>query len=111
MLKKLLKFSLGCYTHAHYFWAFWKDFEGFLCELSVEAMWMMSLNGPSEGSAMEPRIYYPERPGEPDCTFYMRTGACGFGANCKFNHPPGRLLHVSVYRSICLYVCVCVCVV
>ncbi|KAI5074786.1 hypothetical protein GOP47_0010747 [Adiantum capillus-veneris] len=31
---------------------------------------------------------YPVRPGEPDCPYYMRTGLCGFGVNCKFNHPP-----------------------
>ncbi|KAL8144702.1 hypothetical protein AgCh_003045 [Apium graveolens] len=30
---------------------------------------------------------YPNRPGEPDCGFYMRTGTCGYGANCRFNHP------------------------
>ncbi|MCO5594925.1 hypothetical protein L7F22_048960 [Adiantum nelumboides] len=31
---------------------------------------------------------YPVRPGELDCPYYMRTGLCGFGVNCKFNHPP-----------------------
>ncbi|XP_052178864.1 zinc finger CCCH domain-containing protein 3-like [Diospyros lotus] len=30
---------------------------------------------------------YPERPGEPDCIYYLRTGMCGYGSNCKFNHP------------------------
>ncbi|KAM7271342.1 hypothetical protein ACFE04_030556 [Oxalis oulophora] len=30
---------------------------------------------------------YPDRPGEPDCSFYMRTGLCGYGTNCRFNHP------------------------
>ncbi|WOK95753.1 zinc finger CCCH domain-containing protein 37 isoform X2 [Canna indica] len=29
----------------------------------------------------------PERPSEPICSFYMKTGNCKFGANCKFNHP------------------------
>jgi hypothetical protein len=29
-----------------------------------------------------------ERPGQPDCSFFMRTGACKFGEKCKFNHPP-----------------------
>ncbi|KAK1353647.1 Zinc finger CCCH domain-containing protein 3 [Heracleum sosnowskyi] len=32
-------------------------------------------------------VSYPVRPGEPDCSFYMRTGSCGYGANCRFNHP------------------------
>lgn len=35
---------------------------------------------------------YPERPGEPDCVYYMRTGLCGFGMTCRFNHPPNRKL-------------------
>lgn len=35
---------------------------------------------------------YPERPGEQDCPFYMRTGLCGFGMSCRFNHPPNRKL-------------------
>ncbi|XP_047336169.1 zinc finger CCCH domain-containing protein 5-like [Impatiens glandulifera] len=30
---------------------------------------------------------YPDRPGEPDCIYYMRTGQCGYGNNCRFNHP------------------------
>ncbi|KAL3849015.1 hypothetical protein ACJIZ3_010897 [Penstemon smallii] len=30
---------------------------------------------------------YPERPGEPDCLYYLRTGICGYGINCRFNHP------------------------
>ncbi|KAL7000018.1 hypothetical protein U1Q18_001168 [Sarracenia purpurea var. burkii] len=30
---------------------------------------------------------YPYRPGEPDCIYYLRTGLCGYGGKCKFNHP------------------------
>ncbi|XP_073313848.1 zinc finger CCCH domain-containing protein 3-like [Primulina huaijiensis] len=30
---------------------------------------------------------YPNRPGEPDCIYYLRTGTCGYGSNCRFNHP------------------------
>ncbi|KAJ0801423.1 putative transcription factor C3H family [Helianthus annuus] len=30
---------------------------------------------------------YPDRPGEPDCIFYIRTGMCGYGNSCRFNHP------------------------
>lgn len=33
------------------------------------------------------RSLYPVRPDAEDCSFYMRTGACKFGSNCKFNHP------------------------
>ncbi|KAJ3704141.1 hypothetical protein LUZ61_007846 [Rhynchospora tenuis] len=31
----------------------------------------------------------PERPGETDCPFFMKTSTCKFGAKCKFNHPKG----------------------
>lgn len=36
------------------------------------------------------RVLYPLRPDAEDCAYYMKTGNCKFGANCKFNHPPKR---------------------
>uniref|UniRef100_A0A7C8YZD5 C3H1-type domain-containing protein n=1 Tax=Opuntia streptacantha TaxID=393608 RepID=A0A7C8YZD5_OPUST len=33
---------------------------------------------------------FPVRSGVEDCSFYLRTGMCKFGMNCKFNHPPDR---------------------
>ncbi|KAL1810400.1 hypothetical protein ACET3Z_027390 [Daucus carota] len=30
---------------------------------------------------------YPERPGQPECSFYMRTGVCRFKSSCRFHHP------------------------
>ncbi|KAL3627181.1 Zinc finger CCCH domain-containing protein 37 [Castilleja foliolosa] len=33
---------------------------------------------------------YPQRPGQPECDFYMKTGICKFGITCKFNHPIDR---------------------
>ncbi|XP_058195907.1 zinc finger CCCH domain-containing protein 67 isoform X2 [Rhododendron vialii] len=33
------------------------------------------------------RSLYPVRPDVEDCSHYVRTGACKFGPNCKFNHP------------------------
>ncbi|KAL6841496.1 hypothetical protein ACP4OV_028639 [Aristida adscensionis] len=35
---------------------------------------------------------YPERPGEPDCPYYMKHGYCKFQTNCKYHHPRDRLL-------------------
>ncbi|KAK7405793.1 hypothetical protein VNO78_07402 [Psophocarpus tetragonolobus] len=29
----------------------------------------------------------PERPGEPDCPYFLKTQRCKFGTKCKFNHP------------------------
>uniref|UniRef100_A0A7N0TTX5 C3H1-type domain-containing protein n=1 Tax=Kalanchoe fedtschenkoi TaxID=63787 RepID=A0A7N0TTX5_KALFE len=30
---------------------------------------------------------YPDRPGEPNCIYFLRTGSCGYGTNCRYNHP------------------------
>lgn len=30
---------------------------------------------------------FPERPGQPECQYYMRTGDCKFGSSCKYHHP------------------------
>jgi hypothetical protein len=56
----------------------------------AEAVWPMAMqaqDGMDGGQGP-----YPERPGEPDCVYYMRTGLCGFGMTCRFNHPPNRKL-------------------
>nr|XP_018679639.1 PREDICTED: zinc finger CCCH domain-containing protein ZFN-like isoform X3 [Musa acuminata subsp. malaccensis] len=41
---------------------------------------------------------YPDRPGEPDCAYYIRTGLCRFGMTCKFNHPQNRMLAIAAAR-------------
>ncbi|XP_020672352.1 zinc finger CCCH domain-containing protein 8 isoform X1 [Dendrobium catenatum] len=33
----------------------------------------------------------PERPGEPDCPYFLKTQKCKYGLNCKFNHPKEKL--------------------
>ena len=33
---------------------------------------------------------HPVRPGEKDCSFYLKTGRCDFGEFCRFNHPKVR---------------------
>ncbi|XP_042514108.1 zinc finger CCCH domain-containing protein 37 isoform X1 [Macadamia integrifolia] len=38
---------------------------------------------------MGPTIY-PQRPGQIECDFYMKTGECKFGERCKFHHPIDR---------------------
>lgn len=47
-----------------------------------ESMWKLGL--------WNVQSMYPERPGAPDCSYYMRTGSCGYGAKCRYNHPPDR---------------------
>lgn len=44
---------------------------------------------------------FPVRPEAEDCAFYLKTGTCKFGSNCKFNHPPRRKLHVASILSVC----------
>ncbi|KAJ6418148.1 hypothetical protein OIU84_001519 [Salix udensis] len=34
---------------------------------------------------------FPERPGQPQCSFYMKFGDCKFKSNCKFHHPKNRI--------------------
>ncbi|KAI4349618.1 hypothetical protein L6164_010184 [Bauhinia variegata] len=46
-----------------------------------ESMWHLGLSS-SES--------YPERPGVPNCVYYMRTGFCGYGSRCRYNHPRDR---------------------
>ncbi|PRQ30275.1 putative transcription factor C3H family [Rosa chinensis] len=33
----------------------------------------------------------PERPGAPDCPYFLKTQRCKFGLRCKFNHPKDKL--------------------
>ncbi|XVF38678.1 hypothetical protein REPUB_Repub20aG0122700 [Reevesia pubescens] len=47
-----------------------------------EPVWRIGLGGEPEP--------YPERPNEADCIYYLRTGFCGYGPRCRFNHPRDR---------------------
>ncbi|KAI3497261.1 hypothetical protein L1887_39750 [Cichorium endivia] len=44
-------------------------------------------DGKDDGTTVAGSMAYPDRPGEPDCIFYLRTGMCGYGNSCRFNHP------------------------
>nr|GMD65758.1 zinc finger CCCH domain-containing protein 34 [Ipomoea batatas]GMD72205.1 zinc finger CCCH domain-containing protein 34 [Ipomoea batatas]GME05419.1 zinc finger CCCH domain-containing protein 34 [Ipomoea batatas] len=58
-----------------------------------EPLWQLSLSG---GGGPES---YPERPNDADCIYYLRTGLCGYGARCRFNHPRDRSLAVRAMRA------------
>ncbi|CAJ1969093.1 unnamed protein product [Sphenostylis stenocarpa] len=60
----------------------------------LESMWHLTL-GCGES--------YPERPGVPNCVYYMRTGVCGYGSRCRYNHPRDR---AAVTLSITLRFCI-----
>lgn len=49
-------------------------------------MWHLTLGGGGGGGGES----YPERHGVPNCVYYMRTGFCGYGGRCRFNHPRDR---------------------
>ncbi|KAF8401525.1 hypothetical protein HHK36_012465 [Tetracentron sinense] len=41
---------------------------------------------PSSNSQKE--HIFPERLGQPDCQYYLRTGDCKFKSTCRYHHPP-----------------------
>lgn len=59
-----------------------------------DALWQLNLRS-RESMESGP---YPVREGEPDCSYYIRTGLCRFGATCRFNHPPNRKLVKPCYK-------------
>lgn len=42
----------------------------------------------------------PERPGEPDCPYYLKTQRCKFGPRCKFNHPKDKIQNPSAGADV-----------
>ncbi|XP_034679869.1 zinc finger CCCH domain-containing protein 43-like [Vitis riparia] len=34
---------------------------------------------------------FPERPGQPECSYFLKTGDCKFRAACKYHHPKNRI--------------------
>ncbi|GER50122.1 zinc finger CCCH domain-containing protein 6 [Striga asiatica] len=56
-----------------------------------EPMWQLSLVGGPES--------YPERPSEPNCIYYLRTGFCGYGNRCRFNHPRDRSMAMGAFQA------------
>ena len=46
---------------------------------------LYSSSGTSSSNIQE--YAFPERPGQPECEHYMKTGTCKYGAACKYHHP------------------------
>lgn len=40
-------------------------------------------SGPSSNTSKE----FPQRPDQPECQYFMRTGDCKFGSSCRYHHP------------------------
>ena len=47
----------------------------------------LPMRGHSGGGGSAGEGALPSRPGQEACSFYMRTGKCSYGANCRFDHP------------------------
>ncbi|RXI02636.1 hypothetical protein DVH24_002714 [Malus domestica] len=62
---------------------------------------LLATLAPSSSSLdLRPRSQsYPERPGVPNCVYYMRTGFCGYGGRCRYNHPRDRAAVVAAVRA------------
>eukprot|EP00252_Welwitschia_mirabilis_P001139 TRINITY_DN11074_c0_g1_i2.p1 TRINITY_DN11074_c0_g1~~TRINITY_DN11074_c0_g1_i2.p1 ORF type:complete len:335 (-),score=76.91 TRINITY_DN11074_c0_g1_i2:374-1378(-) len=45
----------------------------------------------------EQKEAFPERQGQPECQYYMKTGDCKFGSSCKYHHPKERVPHTSTF--------------
>ncbi|KAI8529133.1 hypothetical protein RHMOL_Rhmol12G0202800 [Rhododendron molle] len=56
-----------------------------------------SLNTPAEINFYAPHKQpmlideFPERPGQPECSYFLKTGNCKYKSGCKFHHPKNRL--------------------
>ncbi|XP_039000844.1 zinc finger CCCH domain-containing protein 3-like [Hibiscus syriacus] len=53
----------------------------------VEAILRLKINDNNQEVGVSKSASFPDRPGEPDCSYYLRTGLCGYGNNCRFNNP------------------------
>ncbi|XP_062205425.1 zinc finger CCCH domain-containing protein 8-like isoform X2 [Phragmites australis] len=42
----------------------------------------------------------PIRPGEVDCTFYMKTGSCMYGSICRYNHPDRPVVDIALTTPV-----------
>ncbi|KAG5049950.1 hypothetical protein GLYMA_04G192100v4 [Glycine max] len=78
----------------------WNGYQApvYLSERSLHPPSTYVMNNP----AMESNVYmhhqkqmlveeFPERPGEPECSYFLKTGDCKFKSNCKFHHPKNRI--------------------
>ena len=65
----------------------------------VEAIRHLKINDNWDRDAAAQSTQYPDRPGEPECLYYLRTGMCGYGTNCRYHHPA----HISIVRAFSLF--------
>lgn len=73
----------------------------------AEAIWRLKIHDNQEGGGVAQSSPYPDRPGEPNCLFYLRTGLCGYGSNCRFNHPAyaAQVIKILYFEVASLMLC------
>ncbi|KAH0466566.1 hypothetical protein IEQ34_003804 [Dendrobium chrysotoxum] len=42
---------------------------------------------------------YPQRPGEPECQYFMKTGYCKFKSACRYHHPKSNVSFLGLPQS------------
>lgn len=57
---------------------------------NAESSWQLG-TGPAGAES------YPQRPDEADCIYYLKTGFCGYGTRCRFNHPRDRAAVITLF--------------
>lgn len=81
----------------------WSGYQapGYLSERSMHPPSTYVMNNPASETTIYmhhqkkmPAYDFPERPGEPGCSFFLKTGDCKFKSNCKFHHPKNRITRV-----------------
>uniref|UniRef100_A0A7N0UXD9 C3H1-type domain-containing protein n=1 Tax=Kalanchoe fedtschenkoi TaxID=63787 RepID=A0A7N0UXD9_KALFE len=89
-------------VHSHIYE--WKGYQGpaFTAEKSFRPSPAFGLSIPpmerSAYSDFQPQLTseeFPERPGQPECTFFLKTGDCKFRSRCKFHHPKDQTVQLS----------------
>ena len=77
----------------------WNGYQApfYLSEKSMHPPSQYAVNNPSIETDVYMRRHkqmpieeFPERPGEPECSFFLKTGDCKFKSHCKFHHPKNR---------------------
>lgn len=79
-----------------------------VCDLLADSMWQLKIQGDKQYGIEDNSSFYPNRPGEPDCSHYLKTGFCGFGSRCRFNHPAkvGQVKAFLLFAS-CVHILSC----
>lgn len=76
----------------------WNPYSGSVSPVFSPSSGQPSVYGNTQKSSSSlstfPGIYneqekvFPERPGQPNCQYYLQTGDCKCGSTCRYHHPP-----------------------